>query len=180
MWWERYKNYVRDHTADGPQPEVGQRYRSFADTVEILEVSPPMELNGKTDVAVRFKVVEVHSAEDSSMEHENVDIFWGDMIEGCAYTLVESLDIPDAGDDDSPPIMNPPDSTWAVNWVEILRKEQEKIAQRMRGSVPLTMAEHAGICALLSMCVDQFDPNVPQEKEVLDGIEKFRLAWNPE
>lgn len=176
FWWDKYTEYVRDHTADKPQPEVGQRWRCFADTIEILEVSPPLTRGEKTDVAIRFKVVEVHSPEDSSMVFDDdnpVDLFWGDVID--AYERVETLDIPDAGDDDDCCGWDRP----STDWTEILRREQTKMAQAMRGSVKMTMYEHASIVGLLvGLCVDKFDPNVPREKEILDLIEQFRNAWN--
>ncbi len=87
-WYGSCQDSIIDDTSECPQPEVGQRYRSFADTIEIIAVSPQMMWREKTDRVVRFKVIEVHSPEDSSMDHDDVKILWGDLIDG--YTRVTS------------------------------------------------------------------------------------------
>ena len=87
FWFDRFVSSIIDDTSKLQQPEVGDRLRSFADTIEILEVSPPLYNSERKlwDRAVRFKVVKVHSPGDSSLDFQDESLLLGDLLSDPGY-----------------------------------------------------------------------------------------------
>lgn len=88
-----WENDIIDHTdiLDQRQPEVGDKMRSWPDMVELTYVSDfrANPKTGKRDRLIAFKVIEVYSPEDSEITGEEVELLFGDMIDGCTYTFVD-------------------------------------------------------------------------------------------
>jgi hypothetical protein len=79
----KFKNFqssVIDDTTHLRTPVVGDRYTSWLDTVEVIEVSEPLTHNGKTDVGLRLRVVEVHSPDEGSEVGGIYELLFGDLI----------------------------------------------------------------------------------------------------
>lgn len=88
------------------QPQVGDRYRSSDDVIELTYVSEPLFHGEKTDRVVTFNVLEVLS-ENSSMKHQDVSILFGDLMVGVdAYVLVHERLIPHCADTSYNDIVN--------------------------------------------------------------------------
>lgn len=93
--------FIVDNTSHLRAPIVGDRYTSWLDTVEIIEVSEPMTLDGKTDIAVRFKVIELHADPSEGSEVGLVtEMLFGDLIDNDDYTLATYGESPMSISDD--------------------------------------------------------------------------------
>lgn len=85
----RFLRAVMDDTSGLRQPQIGDRYRSSIDVIEITYVSEPLCREGKSDRVVTFNVVEVLSPGDSSLGFRDVDQLFGDLNdESDPYVLV--------------------------------------------------------------------------------------------
>lgn len=78
----RWKKYIMDDTRHLRQPKVGDYLRSWADRIAITEVGDQVIVGDLCDRAIRVRVVEVYSPEDSEVHQygDSLLFFLGDLL----------------------------------------------------------------------------------------------------